>query len=206
MLYKLTDQSVNVDLTGSGATVLSSYTPAAAFPTKAAILVEVGDGADNLDAGGGTLTLEVTVNGQRVLSDQAVTYTSAEVRTALHRQNLFIPANAAIEATLVSDNGADTGVAVTTTLYEESGEYVVPGEVDTATNGHTPTATEFDLLEVTDAADDYHVGRQVMFRTGSLAGQQRPIVDYTQVGGIGRITTLPFTAAPSDGDRAVIRL
>ena len=81
-----------------------------------------------------------------------------------------------------------------------SAKQITPGTVDTATNGHTPTTTEFQADDITEATDDHYNGRTVIFTSGVLLDQMTDITDYTNVGGIGQFTVTAMTEAPSNND------
>lgn len=73
---------------------------------------------------------------------------------------------------------------------------IIKATVDTATNSHTPTTTEFQADDITDAAADHYNGRIIVFTSGVLAGQATDITDYVLVGGIGQFTVTALTTAP----------
>lgn len=74
--------------------------------------------------------------------------------------------------------------------------------VDSA--GITPTTTVFDCDDITEATADHFNGRSVLFTTGALLGQTRPILDYALVSGRGRFTVATMTDAPEDNARLYI--
>lgn len=81
---------------------------------------------------------------------------------------------------------------------------MLPGTVDTATNTHTPTTTEFQADDITTAGNDNYIGRTIMFTSGTLNRNQQKITDYTVVGGIAQFTTDAFRVAPSNNDTFII--
>jgi len=81
---------------------------------------------------------------------------------------------------------------------------MVPGTVDTVTNGHTPTTTEFQADDITEATADHYIGRIVIFTSGVLQYQATDITDYAAVGGIGQFTVTAMTEAPSNDDTFII--
>ena len=85
-----------------------------------------------------------------------------------------------------------------------SGGQIIPFTVDTATNGHTPTTTEFQADDITEATADHYNGRIVIFTSGALAGQATDITDYEAVGGIGQFTVTALTEAPANNDTGII--
>lgn len=81
---------------------------------------------------------------------------------------------------------------------------MVPFTVDTATNGHTPTTTEFQADDVTEATADHFNGRLVVWTSGALQNQVTDVTDYVAVGGIGQFTVTALTEAPSDNDTGIL--
>lgn len=81
---------------------------------------------------------------------------------------------------------------------------IITGTVDTATNGHTPTTTEFQADDITEATADHYNGRVVIFTSGALNGQATDITDYAAVGGIGQFTVTALTEAPANNDTFII--
>ena len=81
---------------------------------------------------------------------------------------------------------------------------IISGTVDTATNGHTPTTTEFQADDITEATADHYIGRIVIWLTGALTGQATDITDYAAVGGIGQFTVTALTEAPANNDTFII--
>ena len=81
---------------------------------------------------------------------------------------------------------------------------MVFGTVDTTTNGHTPTTTEFQSGEFTEATADHYKGRSVVFKAGALKDQATAITAYSNVGGIGQFTVSQMTDAPTNGDTFIL--
>jgi hypothetical protein len=81
---------------------------------------------------------------------------------------------------------------------------IIPFTVDTMTNTHTPTTTEFQADDITEATADHYNGRIVVWTSGVLAGQATSISDYQAVGGIGQFTVVGMTEAPANDDTGII--
>ena len=81
---------------------------------------------------------------------------------------------------------------------------MVPATVDTATNSHTPTTTEFQADDVTEATADHFNGRVIIFTSGTVKDQATSISDYVAVGGIGQFTVVALTEAPLNNDTFII--
>jgi hypothetical protein len=81
---------------------------------------------------------------------------------------------------------------------------IIPFTVDTATNTHTPTTTEFQADDITEMTADHYNGRIIVWTSGVLAGQATSISDYQAVGGIGQFTVVGMTEAPANDDTGII--
>lgn len=103
-----------------------------------------------------------------------------------------------------ADIKAINGDAQAAANLEGSTEQIILATVDTVTNTHTPTATEFQCDDITAAKTDHYKGRVVVFRTGALAGQLAEITGYSLVGGIGQFTVNGLTDEPVNNDTLVI--
>jgi hypothetical protein len=90
------------------------------------------------------------------------------------------------------------------TKFDASAGQIIIGTVDTSTNTHTPTTTEFQADDITEATADHYNSRIVIFTSGALAGQAANITDYEAVGGIGQFTVATMTEAPSNDDTFII--
>lgn len=77
---------------------------------------------------------------------------------------------------------------------------IINGTVDTVTNTHTPTVTEFQADNITEATADRFIGRIVTFLTGVCTGESTDITDYVAVGGIAQFTVTAMTLAPQNND------
>lgn len=96
----------------------------------------------------------------------------------------------------------DSGIAAL--RLSLSAAQIIPGTVDTATNSHTPTTTEFQADDITEATDNHYNGRIIIFTSGALAGQATNITDYAAVGGIGQFTVTALTEAPANNNTFII--
>ena len=114
-----------------------------------------------------------------------------------------IPA-ALVGGRMDSNTSAIAGSADSAVNLDASAEQIIRATVDTGTNSHTPTTTEFQADDITEATADHFNGRIVVFRSGVLAGQATDITDYVAVGGIGQFTVTALTEAPSNNDTFVI--
>ena len=112
----------------------------------------------------------------------------------------YVGGTAKLTVDLTKVNGDATAAA----NLEASTEVIVRATVDTDTNSHTPTTTEFQCDNITEATADHFNGRIVIFRTGVLVNQATDITSYELVGGIGQFTVTALTEAPSNNDTLVI--
>jgi hypothetical protein len=82
-----------------------------------------------------------------------------------------------------------------------SAKTMATGTVDTSALAPTNTQFDTDLITgVTGHWDD----RWLVFTSGTLAGQAKPITGYQQVAGRGRFLTQAFAAVPANTDAFVI--
>ena len=90
------------------------------------------------------------------------------------------------------------------TSFHLSSDQIIIGTVDTVTNTHTPTTTEFQADDITEATADHYQGRIIIFTSGALSGQATVIENYSLVGGIGQFTVQAMTEAPANNDTFII--
>ena len=81
---------------------------------------------------------------------------------------------------------------------------MVPFTVDTVTNGHSPTPTEFQADDITEATADHFNGRVVLWTSGTLLNSVTDVTDYAAVGGIGQFTVTAMTEAPANNDTGIL--
>lgn len=94
-----------------------------------------------------------------------------------------------------SSSAAAIRSALATNLY-------IPGTVTNA--ALSPTTTQFECSDITTAAADHYVGREVYFTTGTLTSQRASISAYSLVSGRGRFTVTALTSAPANGDTLIV--
>ncbi len=68
----------------------------------------------------------------------------------------------------------------------------------------TPTTTQFECDDITEATADHYKDRVVIFTSGALAGQAKAITAYAKVGSNGRFTVGTLTEAPANNDTGII--
>jgi len=102
----------------------------------------------------------------------------------------------------VVDSGAISGSSSAADRLELSTLQIVPGTVNDANT--TPSATVFAASDITTATAEHYTGRVVIFTSGDLMYQARPITAYALDTGEGKFTCDAFTSAPSDGDTFII--
>lgn len=216
-------------LTGADGATLATSQPNYA-PATAAALSTVSGKVDtaqaDLDILTGTdgATLATSQPNYAPATASALSTVSGKVDTAQADLDLLTGADGATLATSQPNYTPATASALTTvdtvvdaikvvtdalgasaaTLLAKSAGSMVAGTVDTATNSHTPTTTEFQADDITEATADHFNGRIVIFLTGALASQATDITDYSNVGGIGQFTVTAMTEAPANNDTFII--
>lgn len=83
-----------------------------------------------------------------------------------------------------------------------SASTIVRGTVDTG--AFSPTTTQFEADDITEATASHYVGRRVIFTSGSLSGQAALITAYSLQGANGRFTVTTMTEAPANNDTFVL--
>jgi len=153
---------------------------------------------DNLDqtvstAGGGGLTVGGIADAvwDEAMSGHTTTGTAGAV---------FDSANDKVKADVLALNSSTTAAV----QLAKSANQIITGTVDTVTNTHTPTVTEFQADDITEATGDHYNSRVIIFTSGNLAGQATSISDYVAVGGIGQFSVVEMTEAPADNDTFII--
>lgn len=94
------------------------------------------------------------------------------------------------------------GEASGATNLAASTSTMLTGTVDST--GHSPTTTEFEADDVTEATADHYNGRVILFTSGALLRQARRINDYSLESGRGHFTVDALTEAPANNDTFVI--
>ena len=132
---------------------------------------------------------------------------SPEVSLADNDDQLRCAINGDVASTAWTEYHLPLRVVMSNTSSEKleaSAGQIIKATVDTVTNTHTPTTTEFQADDITEATADHYKGRVVVFTSGVLAGQSAYISSYAAVGGIGQFTVPSMTDAPSNNDTFII--
>ena len=79
---------------------------------------------------------------------------------------------------------------------------MVQGTVDTAT--FTPTATQFEADDITEATAEHFRDASLIWTSGALKQQRTEITAYALVGGKGKFTVAAMTEAPANNDTFII--
>jgi len=79
---------------------------------------------------------------------------------------------------------------------------IVSGTVDNT--AFTPTTTEFEADDITEATAQHYNGRTVIFTSGALLKQATSISNYSLQSGRGHFTVVALTEAPGNNDTFII--
>ena len=79
---------------------------------------------------------------------------------------------------------------------------MLPGTVDTG--AFTPTTTQFEADDITEATADHFIGRIIIFTSGDLQYQATTITDYALSGSNGHFTVVALTEAPANNGTFII--
>lgn len=83
-----------------------------------------------------------------------------------------------------------------------SAKTIVRGTVDTAT--FTPTTTQFEVDDITEATADHFNGRIWIWTSGALKDQATDITDYELANGKGKFTVTALTEVAANNDTGII--
>jgi len=106
-----------------------------------------------------------------------------------------IASDAIALAKLASDVKARLLASASVTKLDASALTIILGTVDDTVS---PTTTQFESDDITEATADHYNGRLVIFTSGALLGQGTTIEDYALVSGRGRFTCTALTEAPAN--------
>ncbi len=198
------DTNVDAILVDTGTTIPATLgTPAGADMAADIAAVKVDTAAILVDTG---TTLPATLATAAALATVDTNVDAILVDTATTIPGLIATAQADLD-TITGTGGALLATGQTASAWsslEASAGQIIEATVDTVTNTHTPTTTEFQADDITEATADHYNGRIVIFTSGVLAGQATDITDYAAVGGIGQLTVTALTEAPSNNDTFII--
>jgi len=76
------------------------------------------------------------------------------------------------------------------------------GTVDNT--GFTPTTSELEASDITEATADHFNGRVILFTSGAVAKRAVAITDYSLVGGRGHFTYTSINESPANGTTFII--
>ncbi len=114
-------------------------------------------------------------------------------------QGLVTTADAVVDAIKVITDALGATAAARLAL---SAAQIIPGTVDST--AHTPTTTEFEADDITEATADHYNGRVIIFTSGALSGQATEISDYSLASGRGHFTVVALTEAPTNNGTFII--
>jgi len=101
-----------------------------------------------------------------------------------------------------SNASAINNVSAAAARLALSAGQIIPGTVDNT--AFSPTTTQLEAANITDAAASHYVGRVIIFTSGTLAGQAVSISAYSLNAGRGRFTFSAATSAPANGVTFVV--
>jgi hypothetical protein len=191
--------SVNADL-GSGGGAYANTTDAQEAIRDNQGTAQTGDAFARLGAPvGASISADIGTRASQTSVDTIDDMLDTEIPAikAKTDQLTFTGANRVDASMAAIDN--DTSAA---TNLKFSADTMVRGTVDTT--GFTPTTTEFEAGDITEATADHYLGLTLKFTSGALSGQGTAITDYSLVGGRGHLTVVALTEPPASTDAFVI--
>jgi hypothetical protein len=93
-------------------------------------------------------------------------------------------------------------VAASAANLEKSASVILRGTVDTT--NFSPTTTQFEADDITEATADHYKGRVIVFTSGALLGQATSISAYALATGRGHFTIAALTESPANDSTFVI--
>lgn len=179
----------NLDAAVSSRLAASSYT---APLDAAAIRAAVGMAAANLD----TQLSGINAKTTNLPTDPAdASDVAAAIGSAQSAITALLPSSLSggrMRSDIEAIN-ASTAAAVRQALAAAT---IITGTVDST--GFSPTTTEFEADDITEATADHYNGRVIIFTSGALIGQATSISDYAIASGRGHFTVPALTEAPAN--------
>jgi len=130
---------------------------------------------------------------------------SADVADAVASQILITPSNklatdisGTVNGNVVSINGS----ADAADYLAKSAMTMIPGTVDNT--AFTATTTELESSDVNDAETNLYKDRWIIFITGNIKREAKPITAYSKISGRGHFTYQTLSSAPSNNDTFII--
>lgn len=100
------------------------------------------------------------------------------------------------------DVGSLNGSSAAAARLALSAGVIIPGTVDST--AFTPTTTEFESDDITEATAQHYNDRVIIFTSGALIGQATSISNYSLETGRGHFTVVALTEAPGNNDTFII--
>lgn len=107
-----------------------------------------------------------------------------------------------IATTQAVNVGSLNGSSAAAARLALSAGVIIPGTVDST--AFTPTTTEFESDDITEATAQHYNGRVVVFTSGALVGQATSISNYSLQSGRGHFTVVALTEALGNNDTFII--
>ena len=142
---QIKQQNGDYDLTG--AVEVFDSDAISSGPTLCEAVIEIGDGAKDLDGSGGTFELTLQIDGKPVQpSPQEVEFEAGETAVVVITAPFLVPSGKDVQIEIKSPNAADTDVDVTATLCDVSA-------IQPAAKGNTLDTTKLDAAVSSRAAE-----------------------------------------------------
>lgn len=173
-------------------------TDARSFPIKGVahrITFPIFDADGDLVTGATTPDAEISKDGGTFIdcTNEAIEIATASGMYFLDLTSAEMSADTVAIIVKTATVGAKTTPIV---LYPENA--IVHGTVDNT--GFTPTATQFEADDITEATANHYIGRVIVFTSGVLLAQATIINAYSLATGRGHFTVVALTEAPDNND------
>lgn len=194
----------------------AAWVTATGFSTldAAGVRTAVGLASANLDTQLGVIDdfLDTEISAIKVKTDNLPSDPADQsaVEAAITAATSTLATAAALDTV---DNLLDTEVAAIKAVTDALGaaaaaklalaaSTMITGTVDNT--AHTPTTTQFEADDITEATADHYNGLIIKWITGALAGQTTEVSDYVLTGGRGHFTVVAMTEAPANNDTFIL--
>lgn len=148
--------------------VVLTHTPSATLPKRCQVVINMGDGANNLDGTGGDFLVTITIGGQTWDGGAHPQTIGTAVRAQLQTTDFSVPANDEVVVTVKSPNAADTAVAVTAHLFAIAN---LPAAIDAVSGGVAVTGAEININDTVTRQIEWTSASETITGTVQWTGQ-----------------------------------
>jgi hypothetical protein len=196
----LTNAPTNGDFTATMKTSLNAATPSVTVSDKTGFSLSTA----GIKAVWDQLTSALTATGSigKKLADWVLGTDSKVLLSTDSQAGVTIPTVTAITNRVTANTDQINGSAPAAVLLALSANTMIAGTVDNT--AFTATATEMESDDITDAEANLYKDRWIIFKSGSLNREAKPITSYSLVSGRGHFTYQALSSAPANDETFII--